>query len=57
MAHDAGAKYLWLTHFSARIANPEDFRDHAADHFPNVEIGRAGLTGTIRFDRGYQGTQ
>jgi ribonuclease Z len=54
MAREANAKHLWLTHFSARIADPAEYRDLAAEHFLNVEIGHAGLTGTIRFDRGYQ---
>jgi ribonuclease Z len=55
MARAAAAKHLWLTHFSPRIADPEEFRAMAADIFPAVEIGHSGLQGTLNFDTGYQG--
>lgn len=54
MARESNAKHLWLTHFSGRIANPEDHREIAAAIFPDVTIGHAGLTGTLRFDSGYE---
>ncbi|MEJ7839237.1 MAG: MBL fold metallo-hydrolase, partial [Thermomicrobiales bacterium] len=54
MAKESNAKHLWLTHFSARITDPQEHRDLAASIFPNVSIGQAGLTGTLRFETGYE---
>lgn len=54
MAKASNSKHLWLTHFSARIANPEIYREIASSIFPNVTIGHAGLTGTLRFETGYE---
>jgi ribonuclease Z len=53
-ARDAGVGHLWLTHFSASMGRPEDWRHNAADVFPEVTIGRAGLAATLAFDAGYQ---
>ena len=55
LANDAAADHLWLTHFSPRIEHPEDHRDIAAAIFPNVDIGYAGLRGSLRFGTGYSG--
>lgn len=54
MARESKAKHLWLTHFSARITDPQEYRELAASIFPNVSIGQAGLTGTLRFETGYE---
>jgi ribonuclease Z len=54
LARDAHARHLWLTHFSARIANPEDHLPLATSIFPNTQTGYTGLTGTIRYDRGFE---
>jgi ribonuclease Z len=54
MARDANVGHLWLTHFSARIANPAEYLPLATGIFPATQTGYAGMTGTIRFDRGYE---
>lgn len=54
LARDAGAGHLWLTHFSAGLAEPELFRDNAASIMPAVTIGRAGLSARLSFEGGYQ---
>lgn len=53
-ARDAGAGHLWLTHFSAGMEQPERWRDNAAEVFPDVTVGYAGLAATLAFDGGYQ---
>lgn len=53
MARAANVGHLWLTHFSAGLPDPENWADNARDIFPRTTIGRAGLTGTIAFERGY----
>jgi ribonuclease Z len=54
LARDAGVGHLWLTHFSAGMEHPEMWRDNAAEVFPEVTVGYAGLQGTLAFDGGYQ---
>jgi ribonuclease Z len=54
LANDAQAGTLWLTHFGAGMACPEDWVHNARDAFPDVEIGRAGLTGQLIFEDGYR---
>ncbi len=53
MAKAAGTRHLWLTHFSARVANPEACRPMAAEIFPAVDVGYSGLQGSLRFGTGY----
>lgn len=53
-AREAGAGHLWLTHFSAGMRDPETWRHNAAEVFPEVTIGRAGLSATLAFETGYQ---
>jgi ribonuclease Z len=53
-ARDARVGHLWLTHFSAAMTHPEDWRENAASVFPDVSIGYAGLAATLAFDHGYQ---
>ncbi|MCL2055695.1 MAG: ribonuclease Z [Oscillospiraceae bacterium] len=40
MAKGAGARELWLTHFSPALPNPRDFIQSAADIFPNVFVDK-----------------
>ena len=49
LAQDAGAKRLWLTHFSPALENPESFVMNAASVFPATTLGRAGLEIGLRF--------
>lgn len=56
LAREVDAGGLWLTHFSAGMEDPEAWRPNAAEVFPAVEIGYAGMTGRIAFDEGYVST-
>jgi ribonuclease Z len=49
IARAAGAKRLWLTHFSPAMQNPADFLHNARDIFPETEIGQTHHTETIRY--------
>lgn len=54
LARDAEVGHLWLTHFSAGMRDPEAWRHNAAEVFPDVTIGYAGLAATLAFETGYQ---
>ncbi|MGI8403320.1 MAG: ribonuclease Z [Thermomicrobiales bacterium] len=54
LARDAGAKALWLTHFSAGMVDPDAFADRARNVFPDTFIGRSGLQGQLAFKDGYR---
>lgn len=49
LAARAGAKRLWLTHYSAAIEDPEPFLPAAQRVFPAAECGFDGKTLTLRF--------
>ncbi len=49
LARAAGAKRLWLTHFSAKLTQPADYLPHATAVFPPTVIGHDHLTGTLSF--------
>lgn len=49
IAKQAHARALWLTHFSPSISDPEADKAFASAIFPNVTIGRSGLTAALRF--------
>ncbi len=50
IASAGGAKRLWLTHFSQRMNDPEEYVDRAADAFPGAECGFDGKTISLDFD-------
>ena len=50
LAKDAGAKELWLTHFSPALNHPEQFLDVAQEIFPNTVCGTDGLSRTLKFE-------
>ena len=50
IARDAGARRLWLTHFSARMTDPALYLPHATAVFPATEVGHSGLTTRLDFD-------
>ncbi len=54
LAARAGAGALWLTHFGAGMTEPEAYRETARSVFPNIVMGKAGLTGRLTFTRGYE---
>ncbi len=49
-AAEAGARALWLMHYSQMIEAPEDYLPNAAAIFPNTVCGRDGMRVTLRFD-------
>lgn len=53
-ARDAGARMLWLTHFSGTIENPVAHRQAARAIFADTEIGEAGLSARLSFGHGYE---
>jgi ribonuclease Z len=48
IASRAGVKELWLTHFSPSMPSPEDYKDYAANIFPNTVIGRDLMSKTLK---------
>lgn len=50
LAAAAGARSLWLTHFSPSLADPERWVDEARREFANVVVGYDGLRTTLAFD-------
>lgn len=50
IAREAEARRLWLTHFSAKMLDPERFAEHATAIFPRTTIGQDGLKLTLRFE-------
>ena len=48
-AQRAGAKELWLTHFSPSLNHPEEFLGAAASVFPNTSLGSSGRRVTLQF--------
>ena len=48
-AKSAGAKRLWLTHFSAMITDPQEHLDIAQDIFPGVICGTDGQSIMLTF--------
>lgn len=48
-AQRAGAKELWLTHFSPSLNHPEEFLGAAASVFPNTSLGSRGRRATLQF--------
>ena len=49
LARDAGARRLWITHFSPGLESPSAFASHATVVFPPAVIGHDGLTTTVSF--------
>ena len=50
LAAEAGAKRLWLTHFSQSLETPSDYLPNALDFFPGAVCGEDGRHEIIRFD-------
>lgn len=48
-AQRAGAKELWLTHFSPSLNHPAEFLETAAAVFPNTSLGSSGRRVTLQF--------
>jgi ribonuclease Z len=50
LARAAEVRRLWLTHFSAKLTDPAEYRHHAAAIFPNTVVGRDHLAASLRFE-------
>ena len=50
LAKEAGAKELWLTHFSPALNRPDEFVDVARAIFPNTKTGTDGMSLTLKFE-------
>ena len=49
LGREAKVRRLWLTHFSQKLAEPEDFLPAAAAFFPDVVCGSDGMSVTLSF--------
>ncbi|MCC6177880.1 MAG: ribonuclease Z [Chloroflexi bacterium] len=49
VARDANVRRLWLTHFSAKVLDPQRYTGQATTIFPTAQIGRDGMQTTLRF--------
>ena len=49
IAAEAGARRLWLTHFSQAVPDPTALEEQVRRLCPLAEIGRDGMTTTLRF--------
>ena len=50
-AADAGARLLWLSHYSQMIQDPETYLPLAQSIFPFAQCGRDGMQITLEFDK------
>lgn len=50
IATQAGARRLWLTHFSPSVTDPAEFLPVAREIFPNTEIGLPHRTLTLAYE-------
>ena len=51
VAAKAGAKELWLAHFSQMIQDPEEYLTNAAEIFENTKCGQEGMKTTLQFEK------
>lgn len=51
LARTAGAKELWLTHYSPSLVRPDEFLPAARKIFPNTKTGKDGKSVTLEFDK------
>ena len=47
----AGAKELWLAHYSQAIEDPDTYLPNAAEIFPNTVCGEDGMSTTLQFEK------
>ena len=50
LAAQAGAKRLWLTHYSPMITDPEEYAEQAKGIFPAAECGFDGKSITLQYE-------
>src|SRR5262249_29741390 len=49
IGRQAAVRQIWLTHFSAKMLDPERYLDHARRILPATTVGFGGLTTSLRF--------
>jgi len=49
LAREAGARRLWLTHFSPSVLDPDEFAANAREVFADTTVGHAGLSIQLTF--------
>ncbi|MCC6629777.1 MAG: ribonuclease Z [Chloroflexi bacterium] len=49
LAAEAGARQLWLTHFSPSLDRPKQFLSEARAVFPHTTVGHDGLSASLHF--------
>ena len=50
IAKNAGAREMWLTHFSPSLVRPKEYAQTAKSIFPNTVIPKDGFKKTLRFE-------
>lgn len=50
VARDMNTKELWLTHYSPKLYNPQDYLNVAKKHFENTLVSKDGQSKTIVFE-------
>ena len=50
LAKDAGARALWLTHYSPMVDDPAEYEQNATRIFENACAGKDGMKTTLRFE-------
>ncbi len=50
LAKDAGARELWLTHFSPALVKPQQYEEVARKIFPNAHVGKDRKSTTIKYE-------
>ena len=48
IAHKAGVKKLWLTHYSPALKDPQEYQESIQAVFPNAVLGYDGIKTTLR---------
>ena len=51
LARDAGARRLWLAHYSQMIKDPAQYLPNARAFFPDAVCGEDGMSITLRFEK------
>lgn len=51
VAAKAGAKQLWLAHYSQIIEDPQAYLPNAVEIFPDTVCGQDGMSTTLQFEK------
>ena len=50
LAKDAGAREMWLTHYSPSLTRPEEYMENVRKIFPNAKAGKDGMSVELLFE-------